>query len=546
MDEEDVPLSQRKDAASKDSNDSGYTIRGVLKVPRATTFTCQALYEQIVNQDVDLQPEYQRDVVWPDTKQMGLIDSIFRNFYVPPVIFVVHTTDDGAERRVCIDGKQRLTSISRFIGGEIPYRDTFTGEKFVFKAGAQAKGEILPEKYRKMFLNKSIVCMEYQDITPENEREIFQASPRHAERLQAINSPMTKFIRELLDNYILDRIAAHIEWDTSRANDFRGLANAVYGMIRWPELTTLPSITVIEKWLQDSRQLGDATKEDIESTFKIFEKLAQDKKLSKCFSLPGVKKVAPVEFLSISLLIHSFKEEMTLAQLAEAIVLLRKDIRAAEKDVRQNSRTMKRVLSFLKNLSPSQLKEPSGEPAAPRKKKRSRGDSSEASSARPAQKRLKHAKTSKSPPSHPSTPVVPPQPAPPPPNAPAPSPIVRPPPVPPHASQPARPPPTPTIPRNNGPSPSIPATTPSWASSSTLPPRPPPAPPLADTLMARMTAPSISSPVPQSNGFHSPSMPYQPVPSTQNASRDPRLPTYQPGNGYGSPPQPPGPPYGQR
>ena len=44
VDEEDVPLSQRKDAASKDSNDSGYTIRGVLKVPRATTFTCQALY----------------------------------------------------------------------------------------------------------------------------------------------------------------------------------------------------------------------------------------------------------------------------------------------------------------------------------------------------------------------------------------------------------------------------------------------------------------------------------------------------------------------
>lgn len=27
------------------------------------------------------------DVVWPETKQIGIIDSIFRNFYVPPVIF---------------------------------------------------------------------------------------------------------------------------------------------------------------------------------------------------------------------------------------------------------------------------------------------------------------------------------------------------------------------------------------------------------------------------------------------------------------------------
>jgi hypothetical protein len=27
------------------------------------------------------------DVVWPDVKQIGLIDSIFRNVYVPPIIF---------------------------------------------------------------------------------------------------------------------------------------------------------------------------------------------------------------------------------------------------------------------------------------------------------------------------------------------------------------------------------------------------------------------------------------------------------------------------
>ena len=27
------------------------------------------------------------DVVWPDSKQSGLIDSILRNYYIPPVIF---------------------------------------------------------------------------------------------------------------------------------------------------------------------------------------------------------------------------------------------------------------------------------------------------------------------------------------------------------------------------------------------------------------------------------------------------------------------------
>lgn len=57
------------------------------------------------------------DIVWPDTKKSFLIDSIFRNFYIPPVIFAVREAADGAEIRVCVDGKQRLTSISKFMDG---------------------------------------------------------------------------------------------------------------------------------------------------------------------------------------------------------------------------------------------------------------------------------------------------------------------------------------------------------------------------------------------------------------------------------------------
>src|SRR5262245_59529677 len=83
---------------------------------------------------IDLNPPYQRgerdlikscfispnvsiDVVWPESKQIGLIDSIFRNFYIPPVVFAV-TKEDGEDVRVCVDGKQRLTSIQKFFDGQ--------------------------------------------------------------------------------------------------------------------------------------------------------------------------------------------------------------------------------------------------------------------------------------------------------------------------------------------------------------------------------------------------------------------------------------------
>jgi len=54
------------------------------------------------------------DVVWSEAKQIGIIDSVFRNFYIPPIIFAVNTFEDGSENKTCIDGKQRLTSIHRY------------------------------------------------------------------------------------------------------------------------------------------------------------------------------------------------------------------------------------------------------------------------------------------------------------------------------------------------------------------------------------------------------------------------------------------------
>lgn len=62
-------------------------------------------------------------------KQVALVDSIFKNYYVPPIILggfyevpaycgseniciAVMSKEDGTEEKVCIDGKQRLTTIN--------------------------------------------------------------------------------------------------------------------------------------------------------------------------------------------------------------------------------------------------------------------------------------------------------------------------------------------------------------------------------------------------------------------------------------------------
>jgi len=96
-----------------------------LRPPTVVQVSCGMLFEQIESGEIDLDAEYQRDVVWPDKNQSKLIDSILRNYYIPPVVF--SRQERGMQEvKICVDGKQRLTSIWKFMSGEVSFSNCFT------------------------------------------------------------------------------------------------------------------------------------------------------------------------------------------------------------------------------------------------------------------------------------------------------------------------------------------------------------------------------------------------------------------------------------
>ncbi|KAJ7436712.1 hypothetical protein FB451DRAFT_1108693, partial [Mycena latifolia] len=334
----------------------GYRIRHALKAPRATTYSTEALYKQIHNGDIDLEPEYQREVVWPEAKQIGIIDSIFRNFYIPPVIFAVNAFDDGTETRTCIDGKQRLTSIHRFVEGLIPHKDPLTGEKLWYRDNpahrTKTAKKILPEKYRNMFDGKAVVCVEYQDLQDADEREIFQrvqlgVALTPAEKLKVLTTPRAKFIRALQDGFLNSESAglggAALAWDRSRGSDFRCLAQTVQCIALSPKTT---SIQATEKWLADTAPMAPAFARDIEGTYRVFERLvADDARASGGKST--FAKIAPVEFITVGILVHRHKARLTLSGLAGAVAAMRADVRRVHDDIRNNGKVYKTMSAFI-------------------------------------------------------------------------------------------------------------------------------------------------------------------------------------------------------
>ncbi|KAI0067409.1 hypothetical protein BV25DRAFT_1819733 [Artomyces pyxidatus] len=345
-----VPLAKKatpkKSAKTKKAT---YTVSNPLRPPRTTQYSAKSLYEQIVDSSIDLDPEYQRDVVWPESKQIGLIDSVFRNYYVPPIIFAVNTADDGTETRVCIDGKQRLTSLQKFMDGMIPHKDSVTGRRFWYKSGPGQR-TLLPKNLLQIFANKQIVCVEYDNLTDDQEREIFQrvqlgVALTPAERMQAITGPWPSFIREVQSKVLGDEgFGEALDWGRARGRDFQGLVAIVFVIDKLPTFTT-PVSPALDKWLSRASAVPQKLRNEVSETFRIFLKLVKDKKYNNPFHKPS--RVSPIEFIMIGVLIYQHRKTLSLMQLSSAIEKMRADVRTKEKDVRTNTRVSKALLKFI-------------------------------------------------------------------------------------------------------------------------------------------------------------------------------------------------------
>lgn len=89
---------------------------------KSTSITISNFYEQYQLNKYRLDPPYQRDFnVWDLDQKSFLLDTIFKNFPIPPIFLEQKINPDtGITNYDVIDGKQRLSTIIGFIDNKIP------------------------------------------------------------------------------------------------------------------------------------------------------------------------------------------------------------------------------------------------------------------------------------------------------------------------------------------------------------------------------------------------------------------------------------------
>jgi len=128
------------------------------------------LLSRIKSGDIDLQPDFQRGEVWSYSKKQKLIDSILREWHVPP-IHVIESKSSG--RQDVLDGQQRLVAIRDFANGKVridggaePQNDAIMSlDGFTYSD--------LPDFYRRRFDQFTIRLFRIIDYSAAEPGELF-------------------------------------------------------------------------------------------------------------------------------------------------------------------------------------------------------------------------------------------------------------------------------------------------------------------------------------------------------------------------------------
>jgi hypothetical protein len=162
----------------------------------------RTLHNWIENGEIDLQPNFQRGDVWPIAKKRKLVDTILREWSIPPVHVVVAET--GALE--VLDGQQRLTAIRDFIDGDFTVDGKIEPHDPRIVSVAGLHYSELPQQTRRIFDQYTLRVLRITEYRPEEPGELFyrlnqQIVLTPGEQRNALFGPARVQLKELVSAF---------------------------------------------------------------------------------------------------------------------------------------------------------------------------------------------------------------------------------------------------------------------------------------------------------------------------------------------------------
>lgn len=135
----------------------------------STDLEIETIVNRIKNEDMDLQPDFQRGEIWTLQKKQKLIDSILRGWKIPPI----HVINNNQSIDEILDGQQRLAAIRDFYDNIICIDGKILPENSELIQLDGMHYRDLPKKWQRQFRQYSIVIIRLTEYQPEEPAELF-------------------------------------------------------------------------------------------------------------------------------------------------------------------------------------------------------------------------------------------------------------------------------------------------------------------------------------------------------------------------------------
>lgn len=150
---------------------------------------------------LDLQPDFQRGEVWSRVKKQRLVDSILRDWHVPPIHVIENT---NTKRQEVLDGQQRLAAIRDFVRGEFAVDGSIEPLDAAIESMHGRKYRELPDEMKLLFDNFTLRIYRIVDFKSSEPAELFfrlnqPTNLTGAEQRNAFFGPVREQIKRLVE-----------------------------------------------------------------------------------------------------------------------------------------------------------------------------------------------------------------------------------------------------------------------------------------------------------------------------------------------------------
>lgn len=158
----------------------------------------QSLWDRHKRSELDLQPSFQRGLVWNSEKQARLVDTLMRGWRIPPVHFIV----ESDETISVLDGQQRLSALFDFLDDKFRLGQFAPYDSEVWEHSGRRFSE-LPDVFRRRLLGSRIAGYRLFDYAPDEPFELFfrlnlPSGLTQAEKRNALSGRTREQVRSLV------------------------------------------------------------------------------------------------------------------------------------------------------------------------------------------------------------------------------------------------------------------------------------------------------------------------------------------------------------